>query len=150
MTRALGRAAGMLCVVLALAAGACKGRAAGEECVAFGRFPDESTVRANGSVPDAERNAAHTASEIGAWHRKLARAYDVEAAAPPRFESPKVKDYEAHYKRTYALTASALRKMADGLERGDRAGYRAGSDEETAAGRERQRIVDDWTRHCTE
>lgn len=148
MTRAL--AAGTLSLLAVLTVGACKGRAASDECVAFGRFTGDSTGRANASVPDAERSAAHSAAEIVAWHRKLARAYDAEAATPARFESPKVKDYEAHYKRTYALTASALRKMADGLERSDKAIYREGSDEETAAGRERQRIVDDWTRHCTD
>jgi hypothetical protein len=148
VTRSL--AAGALSLLAVLAAGGCKDRAPSGECVAFGRFTTDSTARATASVPDAERNAAHSAAEIVAWHRKLARAYDAEAAAPPQFESPKVKDYEAHYKRTYALTGSALRKMADGLERGDKAGYRAGSDEETAAGRERQRIVDDWTRHCSD
>jgi hypothetical protein len=134
----------------ALAVAGCKPGAADNECAAFGRFTDESSARANAAVPDAERNLAHSASEIAAWHKKLARAYDVEAATPGRFVSPKVKDYEAHYKRTYALTASALRKMADGLDRGDKDVYRAGGDEETAAGRERQRIIDDWTRHCSE
>jgi hypothetical protein len=137
-----------LSLVAVLSALACRSSATPGECAAFGRFTAASIARADGSVPDAERNAAHSAAEIAAWHKKLARAYDAEAETAPSFSSPKVKDYEAHYKRTYALSASALRKMADGLERGDKGTYRAGTDEETAAGRERQRIVDDWTRHC--
>jgi hypothetical protein len=144
--RALGVALGA-----AFALSACHGAPrGGGECAAFGVFTHESYARADGAVPEAERNLARSALDISAWQKNLAKAFDVEAAAPAHFESAKVKDWEAHYKRTYGLTASSLRKMSSSLERGDRSAYAAAVEEQTAAARERQRIVDDWKRHCTE
>jgi hypothetical protein len=147
VTRALG--AGLFLFALVLA-GCRRGPTGGGECPAFGAYTSDVLARADAAVPEPERQAARSAAEIAAWQRKLAKAYDVEAAAPARFANAKVKDWEAHYKRTLGLTASSLRKIADGLERGDKSVYRTGTVEQAAAGRERQRIVDDWKRHCTD
>ncbi|HVY46598.1 MAG TPA: hypothetical protein VHB21_12005 [Minicystis sp.] len=142
MTRNGAAAAALACAALC----GC-GRAAGE-CDAFDAWVKASEARATSAVPAHDGGARRSAAEVAADVRKVASAFDAEASAPARFSTAKVRDYEAHVKRTYLLRAAALRETAASIERGDAALRSKGHDEEVAAVRERLRVVQDAERHC--
>lgn len=119
----------------------CKDKALEAECQRFPAFVSAATARAAAAVPMEQRQRQQTGADRAAWHRQLAAAFEQESKAPATFKTPKVQAYEAQVKQAYALSAAALRKTADGMEKADKALVEQGQVDDVKATGARDQVL---------
>lgn len=149
MRSSLFQVASSLVLFLSFASfSACKDQAQQKECAKFRSTMIESAERAAAAVPSEVRQRETAPPQRAAWHRKLADAFEQESSKPAQFTDPRLQGFESQIKKSYAQTAAALRKTADGFDKGDKTLTEQGQIEDAKANGERGQILVEADKSC--
>lgn len=127
----------------------CKDQLLQEECSKFRSAAGAASERAAAVVPSEQRERESAGPQRAAWHRKLADAFEQESTKPPQFKNERVQGYEAQLKKTFAQTAVALRKTADGFDKGDKTLVQQGQVEDVESNGARSKLLLEVDKSCT-